>query len=850
MDLRVRLACTAAALGLAACQGTAASTRRPAESPATPAAKEPLEPSAPPPAPAPAPSPAPSAAVQPAAAPPAAPVSPPGSVARLLRLGTPLEDGARALAGDGAGNLFLAGKWGAQPSRANQAFVAKIAPSDTVAWTATLQSEGSVSVGGVAVSKRGEVFATGGYTRGLRVGGRSIAGDARSDIFLLKLNKSGQPVFLKRFASRWFESARGIAVDASGGVFLTGTYQGELSFGGPKLDNGGVYDVFVARLDSEGRHVWSKGFSARGGTETTGVAVSLAPSGELLVTGRVQGGADFGGGPISCAGDSAAFVARFTPAGKFLSGRVFSGRGSASGSAVAADEEGAFVAGSFSDVLDFGDGPRRSRGGTDLFVLRLDKEGGVLWSRQFGDTKWDTATGLALGRDGSLWVAGQFADSVSFGDQSVRGAGKDGLVLALDRSGAAKAVWVLGGDEEDAADAILASGQRIVVAGTFAGAGSFAGKRLASEGLRDLYLLELASEAASASPAAPSASPPAAPEPQGDSRGPADPQAGPRAKKACERGDLETVRRLVPAQVPPSWGDGGWSLVMVAAYNGKAQVLRHLLASGGDPNSSLDSGYTCLMQAARFGHLDAVKALVEGGADVNRGDSSRNGTALHLAVREAKGDAALIAYLLEHGARLEARDARGQTPLVAAAAKHDPEAVKRLAAAGAALDASDESGNSALDFAAMAPDAEAALFLLGRGAAAERPNASAMTALFHASHAGGAAIVGELLRRGASANPVESRYGDTALMRAANNGHLEVVRLLVEAGAPVQQVNKEGLAALHMAARNGRDDVVQLLVQRGADPGARTPAGEDAASLARKSGHRSTAALLEKLRRP
>jgi hypothetical protein len=523
MDVRLRLALAAATFGLA-CRGTTTAARARTEPPAAIARVEP------PPAaqPTPAPSATPSAAAAPfapapppSAAPPPISVSPPGSVVRLLRAGTPLSDGARALAADSAGDLFLAGKWGAEDSRGNEAFVAKVTPGDAIAWSAALHSDGAVSVGGIAVSKLGQVYVAGSYTRSLRVGDRRISGDSKSDIFLLKLGKAGQPVFLKRFSSAGFESARGIALDASGNIYLTGAYQGGLSFGGPALDNGGTHDVFVAKLDAHGRHVWSKRFSARGGTETTGMAVSLARNGSLYVAGRVQGGADFGGGPIRCSGESAAFVVRLSAAGKYLGARVFSGRGNASGTAVAADRDGAYVAGSFSDSLDFGDGTRRSRGGTDLFVLRLDKQLNVAWSKQLGDSKWGAATALALGGDGSVWLAGQFADSLEVEGQSIRGSGKDGLVLKLDRGGAAKAAWVLGGEEEDSAEALAAAGNRVFVAGTFAGTGEFAGRTLRSEGMHDIFLLELASDGPSA-PAALPAEPPRPP--------PASEAAGLRAK--------------------------------------------------------------------------------------------------------------------------------------------------------------------------------------------------------------------------------------------------------------------------------------------------------------------------------
>lgn len=335
--------------------------------------------------------------------------------------------------------------------------------------------------------------------------------------------------------------------------------------------------------------------------------------------------------------------------------------------------------------------------------------------------------------------------------------------------------------------------------------------------------------APSALDSAPSMAAPAAPVEEGD--------AGLAAKKAVDTGDLEAVQRLVPRQVPADWSKGdGWTLVMSAAYKGRTEVLKYLLAHKGNPNAELPSGYTSLMQACRWGYVDAAKMLIDAGADVNR-VSDRTGSALHITISEGKGNMEIVRALLAKRARLDARDKRGRTPIILAAEHGLTEVMTVLLDAKADVNAQDERGLSGLDYAAMHGEEAPVRLLLDRGAQVNHKNEMGMTALFHAAHGGYAPLVREFLARGADPDPVETKYGDSALMRAAQAGHRDVVALLLAKRAKPNWANKEGLTALHLAAQNGQDAVVTMLLDAGADANAVDKKGHDAASLAGRRSH-------------
>ena len=178
----------------------------------------------------------------------------------------------------------------------------------------------------------------------------------------------------------------------------------------------------------------------------------------------------------------------------------------------------------------------------------------------------------------------------------------------------------------------------------------------------------------------------------------------------------------------------------------------------------------------------------------------------------AGGDAKTISALLKKGARVDAVDEDGWTPLLWAASSGGPESIEALLDGGASI-----------------------------GAVTRKEREAALTL---ASKWNQAATVQALLKRGAS---IEARddISWTALMWASLQGRADVVAVLLDAGASFQAVDADGNTPLMLAASRGRADVVRILLAHGANPHARNAAGDTAATLAAAAGHADVAALVK-----
>ena len=170
-----------------------------------------------------------------------------------------------------------------------------------------------------------------------------------------------------------YNGAAGVASDGLGNVLLTGFIGGDVDFGGGVLEDSNGYNPFVAKFSSSnGSNMWSiAAVSTNSINESRGIAVD--PSGNVLVTGQFEGTMDLGGGPLTSAGSNDVFLAEYSAAsGTLLWSQCFGSTGDDFGYGVAVDAQGnILMTGMFSATVKFGSIPLIASGPQDGFLIKL-----------------------------------------------------------------------------------------------------------------------------------------------------------------------------------------------------------------------------------------------------------------------------------------------------------------------------------------------------------------------------------------------------------------------------------------------------------------------------------------------
>lgn len=334
---------------------------------------------------------------------------------------------------------------------------------------------------------------------------------------------------------------------------------------------------------------------------------------------------------------------------------------------------------------------------------------------------------------------------------------------------------------------------------------------------------------------------------------------------ACERGNLDVVRRLVAGgadinrrvsvgltysnALARSIGSmkvlsylvdqgaliGGYGgvepLLLEVARTANITAARYLLIKGAKVNETNAAGWSPLMSAVTGGsegrgNIEMVKLLVEWDADIDHRDAG--GSSVLMRVTEPL----IAAYLLEKGADASAADPRGDTPLsriLDANSLKEQEIVavaRLLLERGAGTETINAEKRTPLMIVVWRNYLAAAGLLLDKGAAVDARDPMGVTALSIAAETHQAGMIKLLIGRGADVN-VRDRFGVTPLMHlfnglpcdALSGSTRQMVDIFLSAGADLEAMdsNNEKLADI-LDGRGCAAEVTGYLRERARPP--------------------------------
>ncbi len=371
------------------------------------------------------------------------------------------------IAVDGKGNIYIAGSFQAvtdfdpgssvhalTPKGYQDAFVCKLDSNGNFIWAkqfgGEVQAVDQCEALGVAVDSIGNVLTTGciyygkaDFDPGPDNFTLTTAGDI--DIFISKLDSSGNFVWAKRIGGTKREMPGKIACEQNGNIYLTGYFIGNVDFDpGPGTSmlsaSPSSKDIFICKLNSDGTLSWANRFGVTNG-EDIGRDISVDHRGNVYATGTFYyGGTDFDPGPgtyiLNSQTGSDVFICKYDSSGNFIWAKSIGGTGLQTiAYSIAVTGGTVSITGSFGGksgkAVDFDPGPGvlnlfcnlgSSSNSINIFVDQLDTAGNFIGAGQMGGpTGITTNTGFGIASDasGNMYTTGQFVSTADFNPDSL-----------------------------------------------------------------------------------------------------------------------------------------------------------------------------------------------------------------------------------------------------------------------------------------------------------------------------------------------------------------------------------------------------------------------------------------------
>ena len=308
-------------------------------------------------------------------------------------------------------------------------FISKLDNSGNFVWAKTIGGTSGDFGKSISVDTSGNVYIIGDFQGTVDFdpgpGTFNLTSTGDSDIFMIKLDSSGNLVSAVAIGGISGDYGGSIAVDSSGNVYVSGGFQGTVDFDpGPgtyNLTSAGNTDIFINKLDSSGNFSWASALGGSSWEFVNGISVDL--SGNVHATGTFQSTADFDPGPgtfnLTSAGSDDIFINKLDSSGNFLWAKRIGGTLLDYGSDIKVDSSGnVYTTGIFKDIVDFdptgGTSFLASAGSNDVFISKLDSTGNYIWAGQMGGTSNDFGKSISVDSSGNVYTTGDFSGTVDF----------------------------------------------------------------------------------------------------------------------------------------------------------------------------------------------------------------------------------------------------------------------------------------------------------------------------------------------------------------------------------------------------------------------------------------------------
>lgn len=187
-------------------------------------------------------------------------------------------------------------------------FVAKLSPTGTWLWARQAGGTGDEDCQSVALDASGNVYIAGLFAGTATFGPTSLASSGGQDVFAAKFGPAGNWLWAKKAGGTGNDLALSLAVGPQNVPYLAGAFAGTCVFGGISLASAGSYDIFLGRLDPSGNWCWAE--KAGGTGDDRCYCLALDSSSNAFLAGSFEGTAVFGPVNSVGAGSSDVFIAK------------------------------------------------------------------------------------------------------------------------------------------------------------------------------------------------------------------------------------------------------------------------------------------------------------------------------------------------------------------------------------------------------------------------------------------------------------------------------------------------------------------------------------------------------------
>ena len=366
-----------------------------------------------------------------------------GDAAWVNRIAGPGNERIHAVTSDASGNFYATGYFEStagisgvfiQSNGGKDMFIAKYSQGGVLNWVRNLGSIGDDMGTGLSCDRQGNVHLSATYSDSLRFitkAGDTVkyASAGGKDIIIIKFDENGQILSHARAGGIGDDISADIHIHASGFAF-TGTYSGKARFKNDSITSNGSTDILLANYSlSTFEPIWIRSIGGIGAD--IGDDLSSDVDSNIYLAGTSTGDFSIGQIALTSQGGSDGLLAKFSKTGIIQWAQLIGAQGDDACTGVSVDNSGiVMTTGTFSGNATFGTSSLASRGGSDVFVLKMNTNGLIQWAKQAGSSSNDNVESISHNGAGGAYITGAHGFETILTPFTLTGKGGDDFYMA------------------------------------------------------------------------------------------------------------------------------------------------------------------------------------------------------------------------------------------------------------------------------------------------------------------------------------------------------------------------------------------------------------------------------------
>jgi len=309
-------------------------------------------------------------------------------------------------------------------------FVIKYNSDGEIQWIKQGKASSYGYSNALAIDKNNDLYVTGCFLLSANFGNGIINSTGGYDIFIVKYNGAGEVKSVLKAGGALHDIAYGIAVDSAGFVYITGYFHTSANFGAINVTSAGDDDIFIAKYDPS-FSTWAWVAKGGGVGHESGTDLAVDKNGNVYVTGVFDGNISFSGTALSSKGENDIFMAKYNSAGTLLWAKSAGGAGGERAAGLALDaRDNIYITGFFNSIVYFDHISLISAGISDTFIAKYSTTGALQWVQRIGSISHDEGKDIAIDANKNIFITGFFKDTNLFGSTPITSVGDTDIYIA------------------------------------------------------------------------------------------------------------------------------------------------------------------------------------------------------------------------------------------------------------------------------------------------------------------------------------------------------------------------------------------------------------------------------------